>query len=82
MAESKDYVPDNICKLEIELDKAENQELGRLLVENELKLLSRLDHPNLMSVSESFEDRNNIYFIIDNLEGGCLYDRIIYNGCI
>ena len=35
-----------------------------------------------MQVSESFEDRNNIYFIIDDFNGGTLYDRIIYNGFI
>jgi len=49
-------------------------------VEQELKLLSRLDHPNIMKVLDAFEDENKIYFITDDLKGQTLFNRIIYEG--
>ena len=53
---------------------------GRALVERELRLLSKLDHPNLMKVHEAFEDKHKIYFVFDDFKGGTLFDRIIRAG--
>lgn len=78
--ERKDYKGELICNVEVEADKKDNQAIGRELVEHELRILSKLDHPNIISVNETFEDRNNIYFIIDDFNGGSLYDKIIYEG--
>ena len=35
-----------------------------------------LDHPNIMKLHEVFETENSIYFILDLLKGGQLYDKI------
>lgn len=35
-----------------------------------------LDHPNIMKLHEVFETDNSLYFILDLLEGGQLYDKI------
>ena len=53
---------------------------GRDLVERELRLLAELDHPNIMKVSEAYEDQFKIYFIIEEFRGGTLFDRIIDKG--
>ena len=53
---------------------------GRRLVEKELQLLSKLDHPNILKVLDSYEDDHKIYFIINEIKGGSLFDRIIMEG--
>lgn len=35
-----------------------------------------LDHSNIMKLHEVFETENSLYFILDLLEGGQLYDKI------
>ena len=57
-----------------------NRVTGRDLVEHELKLFSKLDHPNILKVQEAYEDDSNIYFIIDEMLGGTLFDKIIREG--
>lgn len=49
-------------------------------MENELKLLSRLDHPNILKVLDAFEDDHKIFFIMDEYQGGSLFDKIIQEG--
>ena len=41
-----------------------------------------MDHPNILKVLETFEDQFKIYFIIDDLKGGSLFEKIIYDGCL
>lgn len=48
---------------------------------NEIKVLSDLDHPNIINIYEYFEDANKIYIIIELIEGGQLFDEIIARGC-
>ena len=70
-------------KLELEQGKKyKTDPTGRHYVENELKLLAKLDHPNILKVLETFEDKFKIYFIIDDFRGGSLFDKIIYDGCL
>lgn len=35
-----------------------------------------LDHPSIMKLHEVFETENSLYFILDLLEGGQLYDKM------
>ena len=42
-------------------------------IEQELKLFSRLDHPNVIKIQEAYEDDYRIYFIMDDMKGGNLY---------
>ena len=50
---------------------------GLDLVLRELKLLSVLDHPNIIKVQEAYEDQFKIYFIIDDFKGSSLFYKII-----
>lgn len=42
----------------------------------EIDLMRSLDHRNIMKLHEVFETENSLYFILDLLEGGQLYDKI------
>ena len=57
---------------------------------NEVKILQKLvrsflsmfvtfvkDHPNILKIHEFYEDNNNFYIIMDFLNGGELYDKLI-----
>jgi len=46
------------------------------LMMNELDVLKKTNHPNIMSVVEILEDENYYYVITEILEGGELFDRI------
>lgn len=39
-------------------------------------MLSKLDHPNIIKPIEAFEDDHKIYFVIDELKGLNLQDKI------
>ncbi len=43
---------------------------------NEIELLKLVDHPNIIRMYEWFEDRTNIYIVMDLCEGGELFDKI------
>ena len=38
--------------------------------------MRELNHPHIMKLHEVFETENSLYFILDLLEGGQLYDKI------
>jgi serine/threonine protein kinase len=70
-----DYVPLDYAKIEEQRIQA-----GRDIVEKELRLLARLDHPNIVKILEAYEDKHKIYFIMVELKGGNLFDKIIRAG--
>ena len=54
---------------------------------NEVNILRKLDHPNIIKLYESFEDRGYLYLVTEYLfglsslcEGGELFDRIDEEG--
>ena len=44
---------------------------------NEIEILKRLDHPNIIRLYETYEDELNIYLVFEMCIGGELFDRII-----
>ena len=44
---------------------------------NEIEILKRMDHPNIIRLYETFEDDLNIYLVFELCLGGELFDRII-----
>ena len=57
--------------------KYPSEPTGRNLVMDELRLLSSIDHPNIVKIQEAYEDKNKIYLVIDNFKGSTLFDKII-----
>jgi serine/threonine protein kinase len=51
------------------------EEAGSL--ENEIMILSQIDHPNIVKCREVFEDPEHIYIVLDLLSGGELFQRIL-----
>ncbi|XP_017771202.1 PREDICTED: calcium/calmodulin-dependent protein kinase type 1 [Nicrophorus vespilloides] len=49
-------------------------------LENEIKVLRRLKHPNIVQLLETFEDKSKVYLIMELVMGGELFDRIVEKG--
>ena len=47
---------------------------------NEVDLLRLVDHPNVIRLYEWFEDKTNVYIVMDLCEGGELFDKISAEG--
>jgi Tol biopolymer transport system component/tRNA A-37 threonylcarbamoyl transferase component Bud32 len=50
--------------------------------QQEAKVLARLDHPHLVRVGDFFEERDNVYLVMDFVEGKSLADRIEREGAL
>jgi len=61
------------------IDKATLQENREALL-TEISILKQVDHPNVINMKEIFETRKKLYLIMDVLDGGELFDRIVENG--
>lgn len=46
----------------------------------EIGILKSMDHPNIIKLFETFEDRARIYLVMELCDGGELFDRIIQAG--
>ncbi|XP_018124949.2 myosin light chain kinase 3 isoform X1 [Xenopus laevis] len=46
-------------------------------VKNEIQVMNQLNHVNLIQLYDAFESRNDIVLIMEYVEGGELFDRII-----
>jgi len=49
----------------------------RIKIFQEIKILSKLDHPNIIKIYEYFNSSRSIYIVTELLGGGELFDRII-----
>ncbi|XP_050736962.1 calcium/calmodulin-dependent protein kinase type 1 isoform X1 [Eriocheir sinensis] len=49
-------------------------------LENEIKVLRRLRHPNIVQLMDTYEDREHVYLVIELVTGGELFDRIVEKG--
>ncbi|KAJ8417719.1 hypothetical protein AAFF_G00225620, partial [Aldrovandia affinis] len=46
-------------------------------VKNEISVMNQLDHVNLIQLYDAFESRTNLTLIMEYVEGGELFDRIV-----
>jgi serine/threonine protein kinase len=49
-------------------------------IENELEILRKIDHPNLLRVHELYRDDKNFHFVTEYLPGGELFSLIDKKG--
>jgi serine/threonine protein kinase len=54
------------------IDPSDEQDLR-----NEVQILKELDHPNITKLYEFFEEPKSFYVVLEFLEGGELFDRIV-----
>ena len=64
----------NACK---QISKKEITNIEKLT--NEISILNKVDHPNIIKLYEIFEDEKNIYLIMEKCNGGELFDKISHN---
>lgn len=76
LAESKE--DGKMCAIKIIDKKALRGKEDSL--ENEIKVLRRLKHPNIVQLMETFEDKEHVYLVIELVTGGELFDRIVEKG--
>jgi len=46
-------------------------------IKNEVDILSRMSHPNIVKLHEMFEEPNKKYIVLEFMSGGELFDRIV-----
>lgn len=61
------------CK---KLSKLNIKNLKKL--QNEIDVLMKMDHPNIVKLYEVFESQNSLYLIMEECYGGELFDRILH----
>jgi calcium-dependent protein kinase len=49
------------------------------LINNEIEALTKLDHPNILRLFETYHDGSNVYLITELCQGGPLFDRILFH---
>ena len=47
----------------------------------EIEIMKRLSHPNIVEFKDSFEDKDNIYVVMEHCKGGDLFDHILNSKC-
>ena len=47
---------------------------------SEINILKGLDHPNIIKLFETYEDKRNVYLVFEVCQGGELFERIISIG--
>ena len=49
----------------------------QMALQNEIDILKQVDHPNIVKFYDIYEDEKYMYIVMELLEGGDLFDRII-----
>lgn len=50
------------------------------LLISQLHFISRLRHPNIVALEETYEDKHHVYLVMELVTGGELFDRIVAKG--
>ena len=74
------HIPDN-TKVAIKIleKKRITEKSDMIRVKREFEMLSKFNHPNVISVSEIFESTNSFYTVMEYCEGGELFYYIVKN---
>ncbi|XP_050953449.1 myosin light chain kinase 2, skeletal/cardiac muscle [Labeo rohita] len=48
---------------------------------NEIQVMNQLSHPNILQLYEAFEVKNQVVLILEYVEGGELFERIVDESC-
>ena len=48
-----------------------------MALEQEVEIMSQMDHPNIVRLFEFFEESSNYYLVMEIMKGGELFDRIV-----
>jgi serine/threonine protein kinase len=68
--------PTRECAVKI-MNKAKMSPSDLESVKNEIDIMRKLKHPNIVQIHDHFDEGGHIYMIIEYLAGGELFDRIV-----
>ncbi|XP_060661099.1 calcium/calmodulin-dependent protein kinase type 1 isoform X2 [Drosophila nasuta] len=77
LAESKETPGDHFAVKIIDKKALKGKEES---LENEIRVLRRLTHPNIVQLLETYEDKAKVYLVMELVTGGELFDRIVEKG--
>ena len=67
-----------ICAVKIvQKSRIEKHKVLVELMNNELEVLAKTDHPHIVRTKEIIEDENNYYIVSELVTGGELYQKIL-----
>lgn len=58
----------------------EKANMRRRQLAREIEILTTVNHPNVISLKDVFEDDKTVYLVLELVEGGELFDRIVHDG--
>lgn len=64
-------------KLAIKILEKDNVNNKMIILEREVMILQKLDHPNIIRFFETYQDNKYLYIVMEYCEGGELLDRIV-----
>ena len=50
------------------------------ILRREIEILSKMDHPNIVKLYQTYEDSKFVHLVMEHCSGGELFDRIISKG--
>eukprot|EP01017_Pseudomicrothorax_dubius_P017025 TRINITY_DN1931_c0_g1_i2.p2 TRINITY_DN1931_c0_g1~~TRINITY_DN1931_c0_g1_i2.p2 ORF type:complete len:142 (+),score=52.04 TRINITY_DN1931_c0_g1_i2:92-517(+) len=59
------------------IDKSTLESDDQLALQTEVEILSQIDHPNIVKLFEVYDERSKFYMLMELMEGGELFDRIV-----
>lgn len=59
------------------IDKSTLEKDDQLALQTEVEILSQIDHPNIVKLFEVYDEKSKFYMIMEVMEGGELFDRIV-----
>lgn len=68
------------CKIIVKRKfKSNDNHVDMTAIEREISILSRIDHPNIITIRDLFHSSKQVYIFLDRILGGELFDYIIKN---
>lgn len=61
------------------ISKTSMDEEERIAMNNEILILSQIDHPNVIKLFETYETDEELFLVMELMKGGELFDRIVEN---
>lgn len=71
----KNFAVKIIDKKQVGLDSKSQKRL-----ETEVEILKKVSHPNIVALHDVFENKDKLYLVMDLVEGGQLFDKILQRG--
>jgi calcium-dependent protein kinase len=67
----------NICAMKMILKHKDTSKLEEIEILNEIEIMKRLDHPNIVKIFEYYNTKQAFYLVMEYCSGGELYYEII-----